>query len=391
MHVLYFTCVNVGTTSNGGALVCREHARRIASVPGVNLVLCMAGPQEHEAAGMAFAQSIGAFPVFLTWRSDALTHQPVTKWPFLLEATAASHPEIDAGLCRILADQPPDLLVVDYLLSVLFIRRAFRMANRRLTITLNRERRLFGDLRRAGLVPPDASSTFVSEMRLAAFEQWVHLNSNAVVALSPGDLPLPRPGLRRSVLAPLFPAREQRWSPSGQGRVLFVGNIGHYPNRLAIEWIATQLAPVLALHCDQSRLRILGASSEAVPEAWRAPNIDYLGVGGAEDAQREYCTTDLFVAPIANTFGTKIKLLDCLAYGTPFVATKAALTGLPFVDDVPLIDLSRPDMAADIIADQLMHPAGLRKFSARASNLLAQRLVACRDDWAEVLRSAAGI
>jgi hypothetical protein len=187
LRVLYFTCVPLGVTTNGGSLVCREHAGRIGAAPGVTLTVCTTGPGAQAAGDAAFAASIGARAVFLPWQDAAPA--PRSRWPFLLEASAAAQPHVDAEFVALLADQRPDLLAVDYLPAALFIRRAYQTRTRRLTITLNREARFFRDLRRHGLVPADASATLAAELRLAAFEHWVHARSHAVVALARGDLP----------------------------------------------------------------------------------------------------------------------------------------------------------------------------------------------------------
>jgi hypothetical protein len=53
------------------------------------------------------------------------------------------------------------------------------------------------------------------------------------------------------------------------------------------------------------------------------------------------------MAPIANNYGSKIKLLQCLSLGTPFLATSNALTGLRDLD-APLIALDDAPAAAAV-------------------------------------------
>lgn len=56
LRVLYFTIVDIGRTDNGGGLVCRNHATRIAETPHVSLTICNVGPARSGAA----AQSLPA-------------------------------------------------------------------------------------------------------------------------------------------------------------------------------------------------------------------------------------------------------------------------------------------------------------------------------------------
>jgi hypothetical protein len=84
-------------------------------------------------------------------------------------------------------------------------------------------------------------------------------------------------------------------------------------------------------------IRIIGAEPANVPSEWRRQNVEFLGVGDAALVDRELSETGLFIAPISNRFGSKIKLLDCLAIGTPFAATRQALSGLPGLSATPFV------------------------------------------------------
>lgn len=120
-------------------------------------------------------------------------------------------------------------------------------------------------------------------------------------------------------------------------------------NRDAVEWICTKLSsPLLAIDPGIS-IRIIGAEAGNVPAEWRRPNVEFLGVGDATLVDRELRETGLFIAPISNPFGSKIKLLDCLARGTPFAATRQALSGLAQLGAVPLIRLDDPNQSAQTI------------------------------------------
>lgn len=144
---------------------------------------------------------------------------------------------------------------------------------------------------------------------------------------------------------------------------MFVGNIGHDPNRQAIEWLCTRLAPRLA-HRSVG-IRVIGCSQAEAPAEWHGPNVTLLGTGDEQVVRSELASAGLFVAPISNPFGSKIKLLDCLAHATPFVATEGALSGLPFLGNVPRIDLAKPEEAATLITDLVSSPERLVAVSRR--------------------------
>ena len=92
----------------------------------------------------------------------------------------------------------------------------------------------------------------------------------------------------------------------------------------------------------------------------------------------------LFVAPIANTHGSKIKLLQCLSLGTPFLATRNALTGLRGLD-APRIDLDDAPAAANLAAGLLADRGRRAEFSERLNAHREKALEAQRQAWYNLL------
>jgi hypothetical protein len=100
---------------------------------------------------------------------------------------------------------------------------------------------------------------------------------------------------------------------------------------------------------------------------------------------REFVGAGLFAAPIANAYGSKIKLLDCLTHATPFVATAEATTGLPFISSIPQISLDRPRAAAELVASLLSDREALEETSDRLSRELSAFIEQERGSWGRLL------
>ena len=145
--------------------------------------------------------------------------------------------------------------------------------------------------------------------------------------------------------------REPRWRYSATKRLFFVGNVAHFPNHQAVEWLATRFATQLEKRDGDARIVIIGAEKEKVPRDWLRPNVDYLGYASKEDVQDRFIGSDLFIVPIANDFGSKIKVLECMAYGAPLISTEGGLSGIPFSDLVPKFSLDDPHGAAQLACD----------------------------------------
>lgn len=348
-RVFYFTIVDIGRRDNGGGLVCRNHAKRLAAIPGVELTICAAGPEKQLPGIATFANEIGASLHFIPFHHKPTTS--VTRFPYFYEALAANNKAVDAELLRLIKVEQPRVLVVDYIPSAIFIPSAYRVRNlNRITITLNPEVRFFRDLQRRASSGSDFSSSSIARLRLAIHQRWFFSRSAAVVALTKADLGLLSLLPKAHVIQPIFDGvLHGKWTDNGRRDVLFVGNIGHYPNRDAVEWICTKLSSSLLTIEPGISVRIIGVEPGNVPAEWRRQNIEFLGVGDAMLVDRELSQTGLFLAPISNRFGSKIKLLDCLARGTPFAATRQALSGLARLDVVPLLWLEDPCRSAQTI------------------------------------------
>jgi hypothetical protein len=394
VRTVYFTVVPLFPSDNGGALCCRNHVHRLARDPSIELLACSAGPPEHEEANRRAVESLGAQYVFLPFRTGAgerrapvsLSSRIARRWPFAMEAEALEQSEIDAAVFAQVRAAKAQAVIVDYLPSASYVRSLYSAPVRRVTITLNRETAYYRDLRKRDAVPPNASSSWLANARVAQFERWVYRRSDAVVALSGGDLPTwrGRPDVR-TVMPPFFDPSPSRWRHTGASTLFFVGNVAHDPNLRAIEWLATRLAPELEAVHPRAEIRIIGAAPESVPPDWVRPNVTYLGHADDGAVTREFVGAGLFAAPIANAYGSKIKLLDCLTHATPFVATAEATTGLPFISSIPQISLDRPRAAAELVASLLSDREALEETSDRLSRELSAFIEQERGSWGRLL------
>ena len=125
-----------------------------------------------------------------------------------------------------------------------------------------------------------------------------------------------------SVAAPKLRARSSKF------RILFVGTLNHYPNADAAEFLVAELAPLL----DPTRFEICIAGSGGGRRAWLkrllSPGATVRWLGFVEDLEELYAATDAVVVPIRAGGGTRIKILEALAYGLPVVSTSVGMEGL---------------------------------------------------------------
>ena len=377
---------------NGGSIVCRQNIERLSEVANCRLHVCTINDKSVTSATNAIVKRFGAdfHPIeFTTGNSDRNCFFPLGRqWPFPLEQLALDKARTDSDFFTLMNAVEPDIVIVDYLLTALFVPSLFNSNARIITITINREAQFFGQLRRLNRIDGRSSNSMIAEARLRRFEREVYERSDAVVALSAGDIPSNRqPGTLAFCIEPALNDRTQRWQLTESNHLLFVGNINHYPNYLAIQWLAQECAPELLRIAPELRINIIGAATNDIPLTWRQPNVEYLGLSTKEEVERQMQTCRLFIAPIENTFGSKIKILECLAHGTPTIASPEALSGIPFSDQLPQFLLTDPTAAAHKVAELARKPCEVARLSDEITRLNRDFSASRKMKWSELLTS----
>lgn len=122
------------------------------------------------------------------------------------------------------------------------------------------------------------------------------------------------------------------WAPRDPERYLFVGSFGHRPNVLAARFLLEEVWPYLAPSRPEARLILAGRGSDTWLERYltdhpdRGRQVEALGfVPNLGPLFRE---SRLFLAPLAEGGGIKIKILEAMARGIPVVTTPIGCEGI---------------------------------------------------------------
>jgi hypothetical protein len=392
--VLYFTSTPLAKGDNGGSIVCRYHLQRLANCEVLELHVSTFGTAEQTGDTSKFIDTLGVqyHPVvFRATRPPGNFKKkwlPAWRWPFLLEVEALTNPSVDWQFRALVDKLKPDIVIIDYVLSALFIRSIFWTPVRIVTITLNREGEFHAEMRRAGRLRPRISKSIIAEWRVSRFERWVYRNSDAVIALSRGDLPTNLGG-RATAIEPILDQSRDRWRYSNSRELFFVGSVTHYPNVLAIEWLAKKFAPALAKRCPNARIRIVGTSADQVRPDWINKNIEYMGTCDEQTVTRLFTSCALFICPIENNFGAKMKVMQCAAHGTPMLATRGALSGVPFKDAIPQFSFDDAEVVAAQAADLLDSKTRLSNLSRILTCEHSRSLSSRNEPWRRLIERVA--
>lgn len=162
--------------------------------------------------------------------------------------------------------------------------------------------------------------------------------------------------------------------------LLYVGQLGYAPNRLAVDELLERILPRVVERVPAVRLLLVGGHAPADALArWQAdPRVQVTGL--VPDVAPYLAQGSVAVVPLRQGGGTRLKILESMAAGVPVVSTPLGQEGLGLVDGEHLRVADAPEALADAAVEALEHPD-----LARARATAARAFVAERYDWSRTL------
>jgi glycosyltransferase involved in cell wall biosynthesis len=159
------------------------------------------------------------------------------------------------------------------------------------------------------------------------------------------------PGADVEVLSIVHDEATPVTSPAGRTEVLFVGGFNHLPNRDAVQWLCTEIMPLVRTRCPDAVLHVVGSN---IPEELKAFAGDGVVMHGwVPDLAARYRSARLSIAPLRFGAGVKGKVAESLAYGVPVVGTSIAFEGMDLRPDEHVLLGETEQELADQIATLL--------------------------------------
>jgi glycosyltransferase involved in cell wall biosynthesis len=116
--------------------------------------------------------------------------------------------------------------------------------------------------------------------------------------------------------------------PPGAPAILFVGLFLYPPNADAARWMVEEIVPsVRAILPNCSLYLVGGGASRRLRHLGRRPGV-FL-TGRVDDVAPYYARCQVATAPLRSGGGTRLKILEAMAYGRPVVSTTVGAEGLP--------------------------------------------------------------
>jgi glycosyltransferase involved in cell wall biosynthesis len=164
-------------------------------------------------------------------------------------------------------------------------------------------------------------------------------------------------------------------APRRPGALVFNGALTYGANYDAMRWFLAQVYPRVREQVPHASLTITG-SLQGVDLSGLALNPSVRFSGYVEDVRPLVAGAELCVVPIRQGGGTRLKILEAMALGTPVVATPKGAEGLEVADGEHLAVADDPAAFAARTVALLCDPA-LRERLATAARCRVEE----RYDW----------
>lgn len=210
---------------------------------------------------------------------------------------------------------------------------------------------------------------------LRRYETEACRSASAVLACSEPDAAVLR------ALAPATPVqvvpngvdleRNRPLPPTRPRQLVFVGQMGWFPNREGVEWFLAEVFPrILARHPD-CRFTLVGKAGDLVVPAAVAHATDIAGF--VPDVRPPVQAAAVCVVPLLSGSGTRLKVLEAMALGKAIVTTTIGSEGIALQDGVDALYGDDADAFAAAVCRLLDAPGDAARLGAAARRLAEAR------------------
>jgi glycosyltransferase involved in cell wall biosynthesis len=158
--------------------------------------------------------------------------------------------------------------------------------------------------------------------------------------------------------------------------LIFTGSLSYSANLDGMHWFLTEVYPKVLMQNPAVKLIITGQSSNvSLP-----PVGNVTLTGHVEDIRPLIASAWISLAPIRIGGGTRLKILEAMALGTPVVATGKGAEGLQVKDGEHLLLADTPDQFSEAVNRLLQDGELRRKLAANSCSLIRQQY-----DWSVIM------
>jgi polysaccharide biosynthesis protein PslH len=134
--------------------------------------------------------------------------------------------------------------------------------------------------------------------------------------------------------------------PDGMVKLLMLGTMNYEPNADGAAYFCEKILPIIRKHSSR-RVQTWIVGHHPPERVQRFGNdIDVFVTGGVSRVSPYYADADIAVVPIRHGGGTRIKILEAMAFGRPVVATSIGAEGIACINGEHILLADSPEQFA---------------------------------------------
>jgi glycosyltransferase involved in cell wall biosynthesis len=167
--------------------------------------------------------------------------------------------------------------------------------------------------------------------------------------------------------------------------ILYCGSLSYRANVNALVLFVQRILPLIRREVPDARLLVVGRQPTEEVRALHDGKSIWVH-GDVPDVEEYYGRSTLLAVPLAEGGGTRIKILEAFAAGTPVVSTSLGCEGLEVADGEHLLIADEPAAFADACVSVLRRPELGARLAVRGRSLVEERYT-----WERIESQVAGI
>lgn len=333
MRVLVVCAESPLPTTSGAALRTWGWIRTIQHLVHVRVATLAHTREEldalHQTAASGFEIESVSSP--RTWARKTRDVLRMLRWGLPYRLWSGEEQPLHAKFRQILDEFRPDIVQAEQLAAAPYLQAAQRRGIATIFSTHNVECRM-------GARGPRPTSWWVKKVstrNLPRAEMKWAAECKAVVAVSQDEAEWFGRVAKKVVVVPnaLHLDDYSNSPPFGTRRntILFVGHFGYRPNHDAAVRLARHIFPIIQQHIPETRCILAGRKpSFTIQNLSRIHGVEV--VGDFDDGQSPWESATVFLSPLRQGTGSRLKLLEAAARGIPIVATPLSAEGLALIE-----------------------------------------------------------
>ncbi len=173
--------------------------------------------------------------------------------------------------------------------------------------------------------------------------------------------------------------------------ILSVGTFNWLPNVEAVKFLVEKVWPIVKQKLPQTKLWIVGNAPTSEIFNFQKKDTSITITGGIPDIRDAFTNAHVLVAPVFSGKGTRYKILEAMASGTPIVASQLAVEGLGVQHAKEVLIGNTAEEIAELVVEVLLDPQLQERLAEKGKKfvktqydwgLIAEKLDSIYDDLA---------